>query len=119
MPATTTKEGDELMIAAVALLGSTGASEVSIRYCDEQVPTVWFAIAKWGKTWAASGAMHPLLAVLKLCDDVIDGGECTHCGRPTGFSPEHDQMPLDNLVCWYQYDPELKEFRRGCAGSVP
>ena len=58
-------------------------------------------------------------AVFRLCDQVIDGGTCTHCNRPTGFTPDLDPMPLDDIVCWYQWDPELSEFRRGCAGSAP
>jgi hypothetical protein len=56
--------------------------------------------------------------VLRLCAQVVDGGRCTHCRRPTGLSEDLDAMPLDRLVCWYQWDPELATFRRGCEGDA-
>jgi hypothetical protein len=28
-----------------------------------------------------------------------------------------DSMPLNESVCWYQWDPEMKTFRRGCEGD--
>jgi hypothetical protein len=59
--------------------------------------------------------MDPLDAVFRLCDEVIDGGQCTHCRKPAGFEPSIETMPLNQFVCWYQWDPELKTFRRGCA----
>lgn len=105
---------DDRMPAAMVLLGHTGADEVQVRYCSEQKPTVWVAAGRWDKHWECAGAMAPHLAVFRLCDQVIDGGMCTHCYRPTGFAPDLDAMPLDNLVCWYQWDPSHKEFRRGC-----
>lgn len=107
---------DERLPAAVNLLGHTGADEVHIRYCEEDPdgPIVWFALARWGSKWESAGAMNPLLAIFRLCDEVIDGGQCTHCDRPTGFVPDLDQMPLDEFVCWYQWDPSRREFRRGC-----
>ena len=62
--------------------------------------------------------MTPLRAVLRLLDLVIDGGSCTHCGRQTFVSDDFTQsMPLDRLVCWYVYDPEVKTFRRSCEGD--
>jgi hypothetical protein len=106
---------DPRLPAAVAMLGRTGAAEFQVRYCEEEKPTVWVACARWGKHWEAAGAMSPLRAIFRLCDEVIDGGTCQHCQRPTGFSPELDALPLGEHVCWYQWDPELATFRRGCA----
>jgi hypothetical protein len=114
-----TPEGEALLLAAVDLLGRTGASEFQIRYCEEEQPVIWMAAAKWDGQWQAAAAMQPVLAVLRLCDEVIDGGTCQHCQRPTGITADLDAMPLDRLFCWYQYDPELKTFRRGCAGDAP
>jgi hypothetical protein len=110
---------DPRLPAAVALLGHTGADEVQVRYCDEEKPVIWMAAARWGKRWETAAAMAPALAVFRLCDEVIDGGRCTHCRKPTGFTPDFDQMPLAPFVCWYQWDPERAEFRRGCAGDAP
>jgi hypothetical protein len=112
---------DARMVAAVDMLGRTGAAEIQVRYADDDKPVVWIAAARWdrpeGSHWECAAAMHPLNAVFRLCDQVIDGGQCKACGRPTGFSPDLDPLPLDELVCWYQYDPELKTFRAGCAGD--
>jgi hypothetical protein len=108
---------DARFTGAVAMLGRTGAVEFQIRYCDEDMPVIWMAAARWGKRWETAAAMTPLLAVFRLCDEVIDGGTCTHCKRPTGFSPDLDTLPLDVLVCWYQWDPSRETFRRGCSGG--
>jgi hypothetical protein len=61
--------------------------------------------------------MNPLRAIFRLLDEVVDGGTCQHCHRPTGFEESMDPMPLDKLVCWYQWDPSTKKFQRGCAGG--
>lgn len=106
---------DERFAPAIAMLGRTGAAEFQVRYCDEEKPTVWVAAARWGGHWEAAAAMSPVQAVFRLCDEVIDGGTCTHCQRPTGFEPSLDVMPLNALVCWYQFDPSTKAFVRGCA----
>lgn len=91
---------------------------LQVRWSDDEVPTVWMATAKYQRgdevRWEATGAMGPTQAVLRLCEILIDGGHCTHCSRPTGFTEHFDGMPLDQLVCWYQWDPELSTFRRGC-----
>jgi hypothetical protein len=105
---------DPRLIPAVDLLGRTGAAEFQIRYCDEEEPAVWFALARWGDHWNVMSAFNPLAAIFRLCDDTIDGGQCQHCFKPTGFTPDIESMPLDKIFCWYQWDPELKTFRRGC-----
>jgi hypothetical protein len=108
---------DERIPAAVDLLGRTGADEVQLRYSDDEKPVVWMAIARWRDRWEAAAAMTPARALFRLLDEVVDGGQCQHCNRPTGFSPDLDALPLDALICWYQWDPELRTFRRGCAGD--
>jgi hypothetical protein len=110
---------DPRLPAAVELLGRTGADEIQIRYCDEERPVIWMAAGRWGKKWETAAAMNGVLAVFRLCDEVIDGGQCAHCQRPTGFSPDLDAMPLSTFLCWYQYDPATKRFGRGCAGDAP
>jgi hypothetical protein len=113
MPKPLTTE-DKQLTAAVDLLGRTGAAEFQLRVCEEDAPAEWIAAARWGDQWEVAAAIHPLDAVFRLCDEVIDGGVCQHCRRPTGFSPDLDPLPLDQLICWYQWDPELSTFRRGC-----
>jgi hypothetical protein len=109
---------EERMTAAVTLLGRTGANEFQLRFSPrDEPPVTWTALGRWDDTWECAAAMNPLYAVFRLCDQVIDGGMCNHCSRPTGFDPEMDNMPMAGIVCWYQYDPELKTFRRGCDGD--
>jgi len=119
MPEDITK--DPRLMAAVDLIGRTGAESFRIQFADEEEPVVWFAVASWkrdGKeVYDAGAGMDARMAIFRLCDQVIDGGQCQHCNRPTGFEESADPMPLNELVCWYQYDPELKTFRRGCEGN--
>ena len=121
VPKKTRKPGshtDPRLPAAVALLGRTGAQEFQLRFSPEDdEPITWTALARWGKTWECAASMDPLKAVFRLCDEVIDGGQCTHCKKSTGFVPDLDPMPLQQFICWYQWDPELKTFRRGCDGD--
>lgn len=113
---------DPRFIAAVRFLGTTGAQDFRFGYFDDEKPTVWHATASWiregRRVYEAAGAMTPVDAVLRLCEQVTDGGRCTHCDRVTGFDAEQLDAPFSSLICWYQYDPELKVIRRGCEGST-
>lgn len=112
------EEHKDMILAAADMVGRTGATEIQLRYEDEQQPIVWMAVAGYPENrWECASATAPLAAFLRLCEQLIDGAECTHCHRPTGFDTGLGAMPLENLLCWYQYDPELKRFRRGCEGS--
>jgi hypothetical protein len=110
------------MQASVDMLRRVGASEVQIRYQDDEHPNVWMAVAgiKMGdKTvYETDAALSPTKAIVRLIERLIDGGICRHCARPTGITTEIDVMPLGRAICWYQYDPELKTFRRGCEGDT-
>ena len=107
---------DARLTAAVSLIGRTGADTFSIRYSDDEQPVIWLAVAGYPEDrWETDAALTPLRAVLRLAERLVDGGQCRHCKRPAGLDPDSlDTMPMDNLVCWYQYDPELRTFRRGC-----
>jgi hypothetical protein len=118
-------------MAGVDLIRRVGALQFQIRYSDDEQPAIWVAVAGFnlnhgrpvpakqkGKLhWESASALDPTIAILRLCESLIDGGTCQHCQRPTGFTPDLDRMPLDELVCWYQFDPELATFRRGCEGD--
>ena len=108
---------DDKLTAAIAFIGRTGAKSVQIRYADDEQPTVWFVVALYGdKRWEADAAHEPVRAALRLCERLADGGQCKHCGRPSGLDPDTmETMPLNDLICWWQYDPGTKRFTRGCA----
>lgn len=110
------KEIEERFLAGVEMVRRTGSSQFQLRWSDDETPVVWFAVAVYpDERWDVGAARDPWRAVARLLETLIDGGVCTHCARPTGFDPDTlDTMPLNEAVCWYQYDPELKTFRRGC-----
>lgn len=129
---------DPRLIGAIDLLRRTGADTVGFRYQDDQEPTLWIAEVGWnvqrlgngyGKPvpkWEhegerghdAAAALHPLTAILRLCSQVLDGASmCVHCQRPAAFDEDFGEVPLNELICWYQWDPENEVFRRGCEGD--
>lgn len=112
------QQDKDMLVAAVDLIGHTGADSVQVRYCDEEKPVVWMVVGQWGELYDVASSVWPVKAALRLLDQVIDGGTCTHCQRPTAVSEDFTEMPLNDMFCWYQYDPELKKFRRGCAGET-
>lgn len=127
---------DELQprfLAGVEMLERTGAKSFRIGYNDEDEPVVWFAVATWERITAGptvhkgsecAAGLDPLSAVMRLCEQVIDGGVCRHCGQLTIFDP--DPLPngpasvdvvndvLDRMGCRYTFDPETAKFKRGC-----
>jgi hypothetical protein len=115
---------DDKLKAGLDMLRRTGAVQVQIRYSDDEKPIVWFVVAHYGDReeiergegqWEVDAAHEPVRALLRLLERLVDGGRCKHCGRATGLDPDSiETMPLNALICWYQYDPELKTFRRGC-----
>lgn len=113
---------EDKLKASIEFLRRTGAQQIQIRYSDDEVPNIWFVVAIFdGKNPAklegieVDAALTPLRASLRLCERLADGGMCTHCKRPVGFEPDLlVTMPANKAICWYQYDPELKTFRRGC-----
>jgi hypothetical protein len=110
---------DPRHMAAIDLLRRTGIASYSVRYSDDEQPVVWMAVAVYPDgRWEAAAGHDFVEATFRLCDQLIDGGQCRHCGRPAGFEASLDDMPLSELICWQQYDPELETFRRSCEGST-
>lgn len=109
-----TPKGEEMLLALIDMVGHTGSESCQIRYSDDDQPVIWMAVGKWGDRHEVGAATDPVTAAFRLLETVVDGGTCTHCKKPTGITQDFDDMPMETLVCWYQYDPELKKFRRGC-----
>lgn len=115
---------DPRFLAAYDLLGRSGATKVELRYQDDEQPTIWISVGYWnfnGQTrHETAAALSPVKATLRLLERVIDGGMCVHCNKPTAvdidLTPDLHPM-LPDTFCWYQYDPELKTFRRSCEGD--
>lgn len=130
---------DPRFTATIELVRRCGASGFQIRYSgkpedgkppeydkNDPVPVVWLAVADFtgaGSSaqidgYEAAAGMTPLTAVLRLADQLLDGSLCLHCRRPAGVAHDVDAMPLDRLICWYQFDPELNTYRRSCEGDA-
>jgi hypothetical protein len=119
---------DPRAMAGVDMLRRTGAQSFQLRYSDDEEPVVWVAVAaysavnpltgKQAEHYECAGALNPTAAIMRLCEQLIDGGTCQHCGRPTIFNTDSQPGDLLNAVgCVYAYDPELKTFRRDCEGD--
>jgi hypothetical protein len=117
---------DDRATAAVGLIGHTGAKHFELRYSEPEDGhvdvVIWMAIAEYDREGRAvhevGASTDPSQAIFRLCDQLIDGGHCTHCHRPSGFSEDAAALPLDEHICWTQWDPELKKYRRGCEGDA-
>jgi hypothetical protein len=115
---------DPRFIAGVQMLGRTGALNFRIAHSDEEedgLPVIWHATASYAEgIHEAAAALDPVRAVLRLCEQLVDGGQCKHCGKTTIFEPELDDMldPYQGAFCLYAWDPELATFRRACEGGT-
>ena len=114
----TVQQQQELYEAAVEMINRTGyATEYRFDSLIFDGYTVWISTARYPSgSWDSAAAPAPYRAAIRLAEQLIDGGTCTHCGRPTGLDERFDEALLADVVCWWQYDPELKKFRRGCEG---
>lgn len=109
----------DMLVAVGDMVRRTGAQTFQLRYSDDETPTVWIAVAGYDRgpfttVYETAAGFSPDSASFRLLERLVDGGQCQHCEKPTGITDEIGTMPLGAAVCWYQYDPELKVFRRGC-----
>lgn len=117
---------DPRFLAALEFIQHTGASQLQIRYSDDEQPVIWMVVALYdgqnpGNTKGVDvdAATGPLRAALRLCERLADGGQCVHCSRPSGFDPDSlDTLPMNEFICWYQFDPGARKFIRGCTDAT-
>lgn len=109
---------DPRFAASIDLLRRSGLGELQVRYHDDEKPTIWMAVGKWGDAHEAAAALSPLDAVVRLLERALDGGVCAYCTKPSGVSTDwKNPPPLAGAFCWWLYDPETEKFRRGCEGE--
>jgi len=118
------------LIAVVDLLRRVGSEAFELRYSEPEhdgSPVVWIAIVTLHDKHPlgadvppqVAAALNPRHAAERLAEQLIDGGQCQHCGRPTVFHTDPNAGPLPFLdACAYQYDPELNTYRRSCEGDA-
>ena len=103
--------------AGIELLRRSGLVEFQIRFQDDETPTVWIAVGAWsGERFETASALAPDLAVRRLVDQVVDGGECAHCHRPTVVLHDASDFSLSTIdaLCAYWYDIVDETYRRAC-----
>ena len=113
------QQQQDLYEAAVDLVRRTGAREYRFDSLTFDDKIVWIATASYPDgRWDSASSPAPYRSAIRLAEQLVDGGTCAHCKRPTGVDERYDDPPSGDIngdrLCWYQYDPELKKFRRGC-----
>ena len=101
------------LVAAVDLIGRTGAQGFEIAYDDDTGPVVWNATATYqgAKKWRS--ADDPVVAVELLAEDLVDGGLCVHCGRTSALRLDGDRPLAAPTICeTYRLGAR---YVRGCA----
>ena len=80
--AETPKDFDEpLLLAAVDMIGRTGAKNLEIGFDDDN-EDLWYAQATYGKSKViVEGFDNPVKATEALVRKLMHGGRCTHCGK--------------------------------------
>ena len=108
--------------AAMDFLRSIGAEHVRLRVSNDEEPEIWIVVAEYkGKNRLhirgthVEASLDATRAAIRLCERLVDGSYCVHCEKRVAIEAELlAKMPFDHMICWYQYDPEMKVFRRSC-----
>lgn len=102
------------VIGLVDIIKRTGAYSMQIREVDTPPPTVWCVVSEHyldaegrpthdtTNDHAIEAAASPYVGVAlqRLVAQLLDGGTCAHCNRPTIFheDPDHEPEPWMRLV---------------------
>lgn len=124
LPKLTTDENNQL-IAAIDVIGRTGAADIEIGYDDEQrAPNWWYATCKvrhpgspsgW-VTATIGGQLGPVVAAEKMARKLINGGTCTHCGRVMSLAGVPSERVMSSNLC--RWSRVGKRWERGCTDLV-
>ncbi len=85
-----TADDDDRLIAAVELVGRTGACQFEIGYLHDDVPAdqaAWYAHAQYrGTRITAENHTHPVAAAEELARRLLTGAKCA-CGKLVSLQP--------------------------------
>ena len=106
------------LIAAVDLIGRTGAREFQLGHLEEDVPIPlarWYAHAQYqGARITVDEQADPIVAVEGLAARLVNGGMCTHCGARTVLD-RAGSIPR-GPYCAYRLVGD--RYMRGCAART-
>jgi len=78
---------EDALIAAVELVGRTGAKGFQIGYLNDEPPQRWYAYAQYqGTRITADEHRGPVEAAEALARRLLEGGKCTRCGGVIALS---------------------------------
>lgn len=104
----------DAVVATAELVRRMGATSFAVRYSDDDRPIVWLVVAEFGSGRAeAAGAMTPELAADRLAAELLDGGSCASCGRPTAALEPGDEQFAGLPIC--AWSRQGKRYTRSCA----
>jgi hypothetical protein len=119
---------DSFLAACIDMAQRCGAREWQIRYSDDSEPVLWLAYCLCRTEDSpqmvaqVAGGMSAEDAAFRLCERLVDGGLCTHCGKPSGLLEVEDTGPLTDVlsraICWYRYSAPMKRFRPACRADL-
>lgn len=76
------------LVAAVDVIGRSGATGFEIGYLDDQPPHRWYATAIYkGAKVHGEHPSNPEVAADRLARKLLHGGQCTHCGGKVNVRP--------------------------------
>lgn len=118
-------------VAAIDVIGRTGASGFQLRIADAEQPTLYVAVATYdlphpvaalGEGFDAAAGASPGTAVLRLFEQLLDGGTCTHCAKMTYVDLRADGTPplsefpseIHGQTCAWTWRPGEARWARGC-----
>jgi hypothetical protein len=124
------------LLGALNLVRRTGAKQVQVRYSDDEAPVVWIAVGGWFRgpdgvpvasgdelIYEAAAGPSPTVAMNRLLDQIVDGGVCPNCERPTGFIAKGEALPpegsaMQQMCCWWTWSDQDECYGRDCDGKL-
>jgi hypothetical protein len=108
-------EHEERLLAAIDLIGRTGAHSFEVGFDDDQTPTTWWAQARYsGRLMFTDDEPDPLHAVEQLLLRIVNGGRCTHCRRTTTVGASPIPFKCAYVITAGRYEPACQRRAAAC-----
>ena len=92
------------IVAAVGVVGRSGAAQFEIGWLDDSYPHRWWASAKYqGRRITGEHPSKPDIAVDRLVHKMLHGGLCVHCGDRINLTPTKGRWADGNCE-WHRVD---------------
>lgn len=119
-----TSAGREMVFDSYDLLRRAGATEIQLRYQDDEAPVLWLMYARFQPAGHptvehVAAGLNPVSAIVALLAEAVDGGQCVACKRPTALVELGDEaLPVPvSLVCQLRHVPG-QGWVKGCQAAT-